>query len=204
MIIPDEAIPYIQLQRTDHKNPETIKADYVDDIAWDYNSIKKHIPEKAESILDIGCGVGLINVFLYALYDQPVLHLLDKTEVGGQIYYGMADRTPYYNSLQVTAKTMLDNDILCSNVICLEANEQFKIKAPNKSMDLITSFISWGFHYPVHTYIDDVIRVLKPGGVLIMDLRDKTDVNLLTDRFNRVDIICQKNKATRVSARFPK
>ena len=44
-------------------------------------------------------------------------------------------------------------------------------KVTTASVDLAYSRVSWGFHYPVDTYSSVISRVLKPNGVLIIDLR---------------------------------
>ena len=37
--------------------------------------------------------------------------------------------------------------------------------------ELVYSNCSWGHHYEIETYLELVLRVLKPGGTLIVDLR---------------------------------
>jgi len=36
---------------------------------------------------------------------------------------------------------------------------------------MVISIASWGFHYPLSTYLDQVEQALAPGGRLILDLR---------------------------------
>ena len=51
--------------------------------------------------------------------------------------------------------------------------------------DVVISIISWGFHYPVSTYLEDVHEALVPGGVAILDIRNGTDgVAALRRRFH--------------------
>ncbi|MGK0448192.1 MAG: SAM-dependent methyltransferase, partial [Polaribacter sp.] len=80
-------------------------------------------------------------------------------------------------------KVLVDNGILESNVFLQEATVDNKITF-NKKFDLIISIISWGFHYPVETYLDEVFDNLKPGGTLIVDVRkDSNGLELLTTKF---------------------
>ena len=44
--------------------------------------IKNHLPKKVENIMDIGCGLGIINIFLNKIYNnQPNFFLLDKNKI---------------------------------------------------------------------------------------------------------------------------
>jgi hypothetical protein len=44
----------------------------------------------------------------------------------------------------------------------------------DSNFDIIISTYSWGFHYPVDTYLDEVASKLAPSGVLILDIRHNT------------------------------
>lgn len=196
-VIP-EAIQYIKLQRTEYANSDTFEQDFVDDIKWDLDSIGTHLPEKADSVLDIGCGVAGIDVLFSEYYRQPQLFLLDKTELD-RVWYGFQSTGAFYNSLDVAKFMLTENGIPESNVHLVEAQDDFSINTPEHiRFDLVTSFISWGFHYPVETYLSEVMRVIADDGVLIVDLRYEADMGILKSRFNHVEKICQKNKAHRV------
>lgn len=51
-------------------------------------------------------------------------------------------------------------------------------------LDLVISLVSWGFHFPVSTYLDQVHDLLREGGRLILDLRKRKDQD--TWKYNRV------------------
>jgi len=200
--ISNNAIKYIQLQRTDHKVPGMIADAYSKDIEDDFNIIKEYLPEKATNVLDIGCGIGGIDVLLYHYFvaqnTNPHMWMLDKSEFPTQMRYGWGETTPFYNSLDLTYATLLANDVPSKNIHCVEANLNFTIDIPtNVEMTLVTSFLSWGFHYPVESYIKNVMKILTKRGRVIIDLRYESDVNVLKLYFKNVEIIIQKGKAYR-------
>ena len=50
------------------------------------NTIKDYLPKKVENIMDIGCGLGIINIYLNEIYNnQPNFFLLDKNKIDKKI-----------------------------------------------------------------------------------------------------------------------
>ncbi len=57
-----------------------IKREFSKDMEREYLTIKKYLPKKANSILDIGCGIAGIDIFLSNHYKKNIdIFLLDKT-----------------------------------------------------------------------------------------------------------------------------
>ena len=53
--------------------------------------IKEYLPSKVENIMDIGCGLGIINIYLNDIYiNQPNFFLLDKNRIDKKIKYGFS------------------------------------------------------------------------------------------------------------------
>ena len=50
---------------------------------------------------------------------------------------------------------------------------------------MIQSHMSWCWHYPKETYYDEVLRILKPNGMLIVDVW--TEMNYTFDEFDILD-----------------
>ena len=53
-------------------------------------------------------------------------------------------------------------------------------------MDIIVSFIAWGFHFPLITYLDNVIKLMHNNTILIIDIRktnDTTTEKLISEYF---------------------
>jgi protein-L-isoaspartate O-methyltransferase len=73
-----------------------------------------------------------------------------------------------------------------------------KSSFPSGTFDVIISLISWGFHYPVSTYLDVVYDNMAENGILILDVRKNQNQEvLLTSKFETVKVIHDIGKAQR-------
>jgi len=229
MEIPSEAIKYILFQRTAYQliwnqklvkmfhriiprkiyhwlvgieallRRKAVKRHYTLDIEGEYKTIEKYLPQRCDNLLDIGCGVAGIDVCIYNHYvRKPNIHLLDKTELESAVYYSFNNKGAFYNSLEIAAKVLKDNGVDQNGITLIEASEKNDIEV-SKEMDLIISLISWGYHYPVNTYIEQVCGVLKADGVVIIDIRKYSrGIEELKNHFSTVKEIYETPKYTRV------
>ena len=65
-----------------------------------YSSISNFLPEKCNSVLDIGCGLGITNLFVFEHYKRDkniVFNLFDKTEDPDELYFGFKEKAAFYN-----------------------------------------------------------------------------------------------------------
>ncbi len=172
------------------------------DMEREYSIIKDHLIQKAGKVLDIGCGVAGIDIMLNKHYlsngQHPSFYLLDKSEVNSKVYYGIEKEAAYYNSLNIAKELLIDNGVE-SDKIFLQEVDSSPIY-PSDKFDLIISLISWGFHYPIYTYLDQVYDRLNVGGQLIVDVRKGTDgFELLKNKFGSYEVIYEARKHQRVS-----
>jgi SAM-dependent methyltransferase len=174
-----------------------IKRLFSEDMECEYESIRKSLPENPASVLDIGCGVAGIDVMLIRHYEKEGkkvnFYLLDKTELNKKVFYGLEKTAAYYNSLDVARDFLIANGASKENIHTQEVagNPIFQ----GKQFDLVISLISWGFHYPVETYLDEVYDLLKPGGKLIIDVRKGSGgEKLIEDKFNSNLIVIKDAK----------
>ncbi len=179
-----------------------IKRLFSEDMSREYTSIKDFLPNQAEKILDIGCGAAGIDCMISAHYtvkrSTPDFYLLDKTELNPNVYYGLEEKASFYNSLSVAKSLLISNGVNPKRIYTQEATPDNKINFSVK-FDLIVSLISWGFHYPVSVYLDLVYDVLKPGGVLIIDIRKGSGgEEALRTKFQNIQIIHEGKKHSRI------
>ena len=135
----------------------------------EYQGLCEWLPKQANAILDVGCGIGGIDALLYEHYGRSndlCFYLLDRTQQDEQIGYGYRNRADFYNSFDVTREFLNSNGVPEQSLVTLEAREDADIDLRGP-VDLVISLISWGFHYPVATYLDRSYELLKPGGRLI-------------------------------------
>ena len=201
--IPPEAEQFIRLQRTHYPDGQPLAEHFNRDIRQEFATLHTHLPPAPRCILDIGCGVGGIDIPLFEHYGRPrdlQFYLLDKTSTTPQVYYGFQARGAYYNSLAITRKLLESNGIPAASIHLLEATDDCRITLPGP-LDLVISLLSWGYHYPVETYLPAVHRLLAPGGTLILDVRENTaGEKMLATLFPKVTRIWEGNSAWRVVA----
>ena len=146
------------------------------------------LPDNA-SILDIGSGIGLLDMFLSRHLVKSKITLLDKDELGElspEKYYG---DHPFYNSWEPTL------DII--NTSKLNPN-RFMFIGPEDDWpshyDLIMSHFSWGWHYQYDKYVHKVYQHLKPNGKLLISIRyvDDPSYDLPSIIDNNIGVISKK------------
>ena len=141
--------------------------------------LREALPAKVpERVLDIGCGFALYDNVLLEHYGYPVhthIYLLDKTtEIKKEGFKGGGFRPEgisFYTNLECAKDILVANGANESNIHTLEVSDGVLSQLTTSSFDLVYSLLSYGHHYPVSTYLNDIKRILKKGGILILDLR---------------------------------
>jgi len=148
---------------------------YSADVRKDYEIIRDYLLDSAKAILDIGCGLGGIDVLLYQHYRSSGinLHLLDKEGIAEKVYYGFNAEAAHYSSLLLTRELLKLNGVPIDRASTYDiATEGF----PNQcKFDVVISLYSWGYHYPVSAYLEPVRTSLASDGIIILDVREETD-----------------------------
>ncbi|MCR4331291.1 MAG: hypothetical protein NUV34_01085 [Sulfuricaulis sp.] len=169
LIIPDACVPFIRWQRSRFikakvPDDEEVKRRYAAWVAEDFAGMEPHLPAHVDSILEIGCGMAAIEVFLKRKYPGAHLSLLDGTgenivEKGAPAETGKGgwqDTLAPYNSRAHTEMLLEANGVTVDRWIDIGTKESL-------AADMVLSMASWGYHYPLSTY--------KTAGLHIVDLR---------------------------------
>jgi len=228
--IPSEAVPYILYQRTQYLKKSflkkvllkiegffpsfyktsihiqavilghRVKKEFIRDMQQEFEGIENSLPARAHNILDIGCGIAGIDAFISGHYRHEAnIFLLDKTKTEKQVYYGFTKKGAFYNSLEIAGKFLISQGVPKENIFSIDVEQQEDLR--KHTFNLIISLLSWGFHYPVLTYLDLTYEILAPGGFLILDVRNKTEgIDNLKKRFGRIQILEKREKYTRILA----
>ena len=125
---------------------------------------------KPTRIADVGCGYCFFDLF--AANRLPAEVVLIDLEQNEHRHFGFQDEGAAYSSLKVARKLLLDNKVPAENIECVNPRD-----TPPETIDpvdLVVSFLSCGFHYPVDAYLPMIDEALKPGGAAIFDLCDST------------------------------
>jgi SAM-dependent methyltransferase len=159
------------------------------------------LPKKASTVLDIGCGIAAIDALISAHFQHRIkLHLLDKSAVNKHLFYGFKQRGAFYNSLSTAKQLLLQNDVPAQHIILQEADQQNTIST-QAQYDIVLSLISWGYHYPIETYLQQVCSRIADDGVLIIDVRKGTNgEDKIRKAFSQIEIITNSSKQLRIVA----
>ncbi len=153
--------------------------------------IKKYLPKKAQNIMDIGCGLGIINIFLNKIYNnQPNFFLLDKNRIDKVIKYGFSSDYESYNDLMETRNLLINNDISSNSINTIDIEKDFKIDA---KIDLVISLKSMGYHYPIDQYLRLFQTCCDENTSFIFDVSEGYyNESLFRKHFESVDIIYEE------------
>jgi SAM-dependent methyltransferase len=149
-----------------------IKGGVLSRFTRDMEGMGPWLPARIDSFLDIGCGSGRLAVLLAQHYGGAVdVHLIDgdrRVEAFGKEQVGYAPTTPPWND-RAAAAELVRAKVPAARVFDYPPDPRLTIP-----VDLIVSTKSWGHHYGADVYLGLARRSLRPGGRIIMDLRDST------------------------------
>ena len=174
-------VNYFQIQDIEKRTEELFRREI--------ESIKDYLPKNAENIMDIGCGLGIINIYLNQIYNnQPNFFLLDKNRIDKEIKYGFSSEYESYSDLNQTKNLLLNNNINSLHTIDVEKD----IKIENK-IDLVISLKSMGYHYPIDQYLKLFSTCCNDNTCFIFDVSEGYyNASLLKKYFDVVDIIYEE------------
>lgn len=193
----DEQFAYLKLQKGNLHDFAGHRAywlqRYREDVAATFASIEDFLPEKCWGLLDVGSGLGGIDVLIARRYQRacgwPFVYLLDGVDDPPV----MKLHRETFNSMRVAGEFLRANGLPA---------ERFKHFSPTgltpHPWDLVVSFGSWGFHYEPNTYLLDLMAPggLEKGATVILDVRvGKGDwSNQLLQFLDLVDVVAEKEK----------
>ncbi|MDB0031768.1 hypothetical protein N9E32_00595 [Alphaproteobacteria bacterium] len=159
------------------------------EIEKEFNIFKNFIPKNIETVMDIGCGIGLINIFLNENYKNiNQFYLLDQNKIDKKIKYGFSKNYESYNDLSATKETLILNNIDEKKINLIDVKKNYVIK--EKSIDLVISLVSMGYHYPISNYIQLLRKTCNNNTVFIFDIATEyQDLNIIKNYFNYYEIL---------------
>jgi SAM-dependent methyltransferase len=187
------------LYEKDWVNEEWFTEDYQAHKRENFELLDAHLDAPPKRILDIGCGLAWESRMFNEKYGTE-LYLLDgdyddnpqDRELVQARYSKDAGRFAFYYKLdflrdQLDKLGTKDYRLIDSNHVRLPWNIKF---------DLITSWVSCGFHYPVNTYRDLILKHSKESTCVVMDLRvlPKTQDPVLDENIELVEIVNTRRK----------
>jgi hypothetical protein len=143
-------------------------------IVRDILNLNNYISPTIKSVLDIGAGIGLFDLFLNQILEHKTsfdLIEVDKLDEIEHVTNNPANTKKLKKNIQINPvitlkKLMVANSAKSINIIESQSTKQYF----HKKYDLILSFRSWGYLYDLSLYEEFVIKTLNPDGVVITDL----------------------------------
>lgn len=168
MIIPAEAIPYIQLQ-VGGIDEESLPID---------EAYARHCQQIADNIQDlfyvnplllgyhiVDIGGGLAGASMLLAKDSgATLHIVDGDEADGIPERRCEDKS--FNSFAVTKAFHHANGFERT------VFHHLSLDHLPETIQMVVSFASWGFHFPLNRYMS-IIGKMPPGAPMVIDLRSQ-------------------------------
>jgi SAM-dependent methyltransferase len=163
--ISDEAMDYLMIQRGKLSELCSEKGKWIpayqESLMADFLSILPFLPATADRIMDVGSGMGGIDILLARHFKQPEVWLLD----GDDDSPVMTHHWETFNCMRTARQFQQQNGV--ASVVSISPGTEVQA-AP---CDLIISFQAWCFHFTPDVYLDYVKACCKPGTILILDVR---------------------------------
>jgi hypothetical protein len=158
------------------------------DFDKEFNQMLFFLPKKLNNILDIGSGLGIINVYLNNFYNNtPEFTLIDKTQIEKKVSYGFDSKGQFYNNFDLTLDFLESHGIDIKKINLVNADLKNEI---NKNFDLVISLLSMGYHYPITQYLDILRFKTNKDTVFIFDIADEyINIENIKKLFGSVKII---------------
>lgn len=127
-------------------------------------------------IMDIGCGVSVIDLLLSQYLPKSRFYLLDRDgfDFKGGIYYDT--NYPKYHNWGPVVDAIQTSNLDPSRFIMMSPSDPWP-----EQVDVVTSYFSYCWHYPKETYWEKILNTLRIGGKLILDVRHLADIDVIEE-----------------------
>ena len=153
----------------------------------EFKQILNFLPSNISNVLDIGSGLGIINIFLNNYYKDIDFTLIDKNFIEKKVSYGFDEKGQFYNDFEVTLDFLKTNGLSEEKLNLINVDDINKI---NKNFDFVISLLSLGYHYPLNQYIEFLKKNTHKKSTFIFDVADEyNDFNKISKMFEYVKVI---------------
>jgi SAM-dependent methyltransferase len=165
--ISDSAFEYLAVQVGELDKLKTVR--HVWEKAYErhlfarMDNILPYIPSQAKTVLDVGSGLGGIDILLYRWYDKEThVTLLDGSEFTPEV----SKHNVPFNSKKVAIEFLRDNGVNERHSHFMDCDS-----LKSQPFDLIVSFRAWCFHIKPSMYLEFVRRCCHANTKVILDIR---------------------------------
>jgi len=196
--VSDQAFGYLRLQKGSldifARDRQQWEGAYRASLMADYLQMRPFLPNDAAFVLDIGSGLGGIDILLHRHYQGSIIPIL---------FDGVDDKPlmelhrKTFSNFHVAEMFHADNGV--GRILSVDANRKPLVPL-GLAVPLVISLGSWCFHYPPEIYLDYVLEHSTKGTILIIDVRKDKDAwrTLLGERFELRTVVHASSKHDRI------
>lgn len=166
-----------------------------------FEVIDAYVGRAPQRILDIGCGFAQTSEMFQKKYGSELWLLEgDKSATANATRFGkwgQVDNFGWYLPVDVLKETWDSRGMKYTHI----DGSRLKIKNHIK-FDLVYSWLSCGFHYPLDTYRDFVKKHTTEDSIIIMDIRNVKAINWASLGIDVINIVEKNNKKQTVHFRY--
>jgi SAM-dependent methyltransferase len=168
IFVPDDAYPYLVIQRGAidqlRDDPKAWTHRYCDELQSEYYAIAPYLPPNVHAILDIGSGLGGLDILLSRHYDHGVqVTLVDGVDDEPQVKTHRAT----FNSMAIARAFLRANHV--TRVDHIDANDPNR--RSKRDYQLAISLRAWCFHVEPAVHLEMVAEAMPTDATLIVDVR---------------------------------
>ena len=161
----------------------------------EFNELINFLPSKINNVVDIGSGLGIINIFLEKHFTNKInFTLIDKNRIEKKVTYGFCTEGQFYNNFSLTADFLKNNGINMNQIKLIDSDDKNII---NNKFDLVISLLSMGYHYPINQYLSFLKKNTHINTIFIFDVAfENEEINIISQLFKNVETV-KKSKEVR-------
>lgn len=140
----------------------------------EWGVVGDHI-KSPKRVLDLGCGLGRMSIYVnWMLKDTSIYWILADSTCATSSRPKFGWNPPgerFYSNLEWTKAFAQDNGLSNFEIFDLVEQDLGSLK----DVDLVMSFLSVGFHYPIDGYIETLLGITTEDCVMIFGVRQGRD-----------------------------
>ena len=135
----------------------------------------RFIPVNSKKIVSVGSGASTFELMLSKYCIDSKIFLLDKSEnilgVGERKdSFSETNSQGFYNSWEIVYDAIKTSNLNENSFVFLDPEDDW-----DNDLDVVISLASWCWHYPFEFYADKLLKSLKIGGTLILEIQNTPD-----------------------------